>query len=202
MDGSSPGDDQDDAQSVRAIQAALDAGVNWIDTAAIYGHGRAEEVVGQAIKGRRDEVIVATKCGRVGKARVARSASASGARACSPKLTPAYGVCRSTHRPLSGSLARARRGDRRGLGGGGGPCEGRQGALRRRLQLQPRTVERAQPIHPIASLQPPYSMVKREIEAEIVPWCERQPGGHSGVQPDAGRVAHGRVHGRSRGRAR
>jgi len=52
---------QDDADSVRSIQAALDAGVNWIDTAAIYGHGHSEEVVGRAIHGRRDEVIVATK---------------------------------------------------------------------------------------------------------------------------------------------
>ena len=57
--------DQDDDESIRAIQAGLDAGINWIDTAAIYGHGHAEEVVGRAIKGRRDSVIVATKCGRV-----------------------------------------------------------------------------------------------------------------------------------------
>ena len=56
---------QDDAASMRAIQAGLDAGINWIDTAAIYGHGHAEQIVGQAIAGRRDEVIVATKCGRV-----------------------------------------------------------------------------------------------------------------------------------------
>src|SRR5690606_9806929 len=57
--------DQDDNESIRAIQAGLDAGINWIDTAAVYGLGNAERVVGQAIKGRRDSVIVATKCGRV-----------------------------------------------------------------------------------------------------------------------------------------
>ena len=56
---------QDDAESVRAIQAGLDAGINWIDTAAIYGHGHSEETVAKAIAGRRDEVVVATKCGRV-----------------------------------------------------------------------------------------------------------------------------------------
>ena len=56
---------QDDAASVDAIRAGLDAGINWIDTAAIYGHGHAEEIVGQAVKGRRDQVIIATKCGRV-----------------------------------------------------------------------------------------------------------------------------------------
>ena len=56
---------QDDDESVRAIRAGLDAGINWIDTAAIYGHGHSEELVATAIAGRRDEVVVATKCGRV-----------------------------------------------------------------------------------------------------------------------------------------
>lgn len=57
------GKDTDDAESIRAIHAALDAGINLIDTAPAYGWGRSEEVVGRAIKGRRDQVIVATKCG-------------------------------------------------------------------------------------------------------------------------------------------
>src|ERR1041384_4731184 len=57
------GPDPDDRESVRAMQAALDAGVNLIDTAAAYGFGRSEKIVGQAIRGRRDKVIVATKCG-------------------------------------------------------------------------------------------------------------------------------------------
>lgn len=54
---------QDDADSIRAIHAALDAGVNCIDTAPIYGMGHSEEVVGKAIQGRRDKVLIATKCG-------------------------------------------------------------------------------------------------------------------------------------------
>jgi len=54
---------QDDAESVRAIQAGLDAGINCIDTAPIYGMGHSEEVVGEAIRGRRDQVLLATKCG-------------------------------------------------------------------------------------------------------------------------------------------
>lgn len=57
------GQETDDAESVRAIHAALDAGINLIDTAPAYGWGRSEEVVGKAIKGRRDSVILATKCG-------------------------------------------------------------------------------------------------------------------------------------------
>jgi aryl-alcohol dehydrogenase-like predicted oxidoreductase len=57
--------DQDDAASIASVHQALDAGINWIDTAAIYGHGHAEQVVGKAIQDRRDDVLVATKCGRV-----------------------------------------------------------------------------------------------------------------------------------------
>lgn len=57
------GRDTDDAESIRAIHAALDAGINLIDTAPAYGWGRSEEVVGKALKGRRDGVIIATKCG-------------------------------------------------------------------------------------------------------------------------------------------
>ncbi|MBE0542644.1 MAG: aldo/keto reductase [Verrucomicrobia bacterium] len=57
------GQDTDDAESVRTIQAALDLGINLIDTAPAYGWGRSERVVGQALKGRRDQAILATKCG-------------------------------------------------------------------------------------------------------------------------------------------
>ena len=55
--------DVDDEQSLRAIRAALDMGVNYIDTANIYGAGHSEEVVGRAIRGRRDQVVVSTKFG-------------------------------------------------------------------------------------------------------------------------------------------
>jgi methylglyoxal reductase len=53
----------DDAASLRALDAALDHGVNFIDTAPAYGWGHSEEIVGRAIRGRRDQVVVATKCG-------------------------------------------------------------------------------------------------------------------------------------------
>ena len=53
----------DDAASVHAIQAAIDVGMNLLDTAPIYGFGRSEEVVGKAIAGRRDKVVLATKAG-------------------------------------------------------------------------------------------------------------------------------------------
>ncbi|MEP7452784.1 aldo/keto reductase [Phyllobacterium sp. SB3] len=55
----------DENQSISAIQASLDAGVSLIDTAPAYGLGRSEEIVGKALKGRRDKAIIATKCGLV-----------------------------------------------------------------------------------------------------------------------------------------
>src|ERR1039458_1146912 len=56
---------QEDNQSIAAIHAALDAGVNWIDTAAVYGLGHSEEVVGKAIAGRAHRPYVFTKCSLV-----------------------------------------------------------------------------------------------------------------------------------------
>lgn len=55
----------DEAQSIDAIQCSVDEGVTLIDTAPAYGQGRAEEIVGKALRGRRDKVILATKCGLV-----------------------------------------------------------------------------------------------------------------------------------------
>jgi methylglyoxal reductase len=55
----------DEAESIAAIQASLDAGVTLIDTAPAYGLGRSEEIVGKALVGRRDKAVIATKCGLV-----------------------------------------------------------------------------------------------------------------------------------------
>src|SRR5947207_15669730 len=56
---------QDESQAIAAIHASLDLGVNLIDTAAVYGLGRSEEIVGKALRDRRDRALVATKCGLV-----------------------------------------------------------------------------------------------------------------------------------------
>jgi aryl-alcohol dehydrogenase-like predicted oxidoreductase len=67
--GSRPGEwwvnwgPQDDGDSARAIHVAVDGGVNWVDTAPFYGWGKAEEIVGKAIRDRRDKVFIFTKCG-------------------------------------------------------------------------------------------------------------------------------------------
>ena len=56
---------QDDEESIAAIKQALDLGINWIDTAAVYGLGHSEEVVARALKGRSNRPYIFTKCERV-----------------------------------------------------------------------------------------------------------------------------------------
>ena len=59
---------QDRSTAVATVRAALDAGIAWVDTAPFYGWGRAEEIVGEAVRGRRDEVTILTKCGTIRRA--------------------------------------------------------------------------------------------------------------------------------------
>ena len=59
----------DEGKSIAAIHASLDEGISLVDTAPAYGMGLAEEIVGKAIRGRRDKVVLATKCGLVWHAR-------------------------------------------------------------------------------------------------------------------------------------
>lgn len=164
---------QDDVQSVRAIHAALDAGVNWIDTAAIYGHGHAEEVVGQALKGRRHDVVVATKCGRVweGDSReIGKRLTRASVLAEADRSLARLGIdvidLYQVHWPEPdeeieegwGAVAELVKAGKVRFGG---VCN-----------FSVSQLERIQPIHRVTSLQPPYSMLRREIEADLVPWCE------------------------------
>ena len=70
----------DESQAIRALHAAIDAGINLVDTAPIYGRGRSEEVLGKALRGKRHQVILATKCGwsACGKGRFAFDQRAAG----------------------------------------------------------------------------------------------------------------------------
>jgi aryl-alcohol dehydrogenase-like predicted oxidoreductase len=165
---------QDDEESVAAINHALALGVNWIDTAAVYGFGRSEEVVGRAISGLARRPLVFTKCGRV---------EGSGRR-------PVGNLKRdSIMRECEGSLRR--------LGVGAidlyqlhwpqpeedleeawsAMAELREQGLVRHIGASNFNVEQlrlAQAIAPVATLQPKYSLIAREIEAETLPFCERE----------------------------
>ena len=56
---------QDDYQSIRTIEKAIEIGINWIDTAPVYGLGHSEKIVGKAIQNKRDRLFIATKCGQI-----------------------------------------------------------------------------------------------------------------------------------------
>ena len=162
--------DQDDKASIAAIHRALELGVNWIDTAAVYGMGHSEEVVASALKswsGPRPYVF--TKCGLLSDDRgyVYRNLKATSIRReCENSLRrlkvdaiDLYQIQWPTEDLEEGWAEMARlqkEGKVRWIGVSNFDAE----------QLQ-----QAEKIAPVTSLQPPYSLVRREIEAEILPYC-------------------------------
>ncbi|MGW1876035.1 aldo/keto reductase [Streptomyces sp. NPDC001975] len=160
----------DDTESIRTIHRALDLGVTHIDTAEIYGPFHSEEIVGEAIKGRRDDVVVATKFGLVSHA-----GGGPGVVDSSPANVKAA---------VEGSLKRLgtdhidlyyqHRVDR------STPIEETIGALAELVaegkvlhiglsEAGPETIRRAHAVHPVAALQTEYSLWTRDVEAEILP---------------------------------
>jgi aryl-alcohol dehydrogenase-like predicted oxidoreductase len=165
---------QDDRDSVDAIHAALALGVNWIDTAAQYGFGHSEEVVGRAIAGMEPRPFVFTKCGQPE----------------GPGRTTAHSLRRdSIRRELEGSLQR--------LGvdaidlyqlhfpipddeveeGWTTLAELRAEGLVRHIGVSNFDVaqlRRAQAIAPVETLQPQYSLIARDVEDAILPFAEEE----------------------------
>lgn len=163
---------QDDNDSIAAIHRALDLGINWIDTAAVYGLGHSEEVVSRALKSSSHKAYVFTKCSRrwdqsgaiygsLKAASVAEELEAS-LRRLGVETIDLYQV----HWPAPEgeveegweALARLReQGKIRWLGVSNFNVE---------------QMKRVQKIAPITSLQPPYSMLRRGIEEEILPYAQ------------------------------
>jgi aryl-alcohol dehydrogenase-like predicted oxidoreductase len=176
--------DQDDQVSIRSIHAALDAGMNWIDTAAVYGLGHSEEVVAEAIKTYPgDKPYVFTKCERAWTAdrqiiKVLKRDSIF--RECEDSLRrlqvdtiDLYQI----HWPEPdedieegwGALAELQR----------------QGKVRwiGVSNFNASQMKRAAAIAPITSLQPPYSMIRREVEAETLPYVHSNGNGVIAYSP-------------------
>ncbi|MET0405367.1 MAG: aldo/keto reductase [Cystobacter sp.] len=167
---------QDDQQSIRAIQHALDRGINWIDTAAVYGLGHSEEVVARALEGRTNRPYVFTKCGLVWNEQ----------RQESKNIDPD-----SIRRECEASLRRLKvdtidlyqihwppeAGSPKGIEAGWKAMAElqRQGKVRwiGVSNFDAKQLELAHSIAPITSLQPPYSAIHRDIEKDILPFCER-----------------------------
>ena len=162
---------QDDQESIEAIKRAVDLGVNWIDTAAIYGLGHSEEVVGKALKEISPRPFIATKCGlvwdeaknisnRLKRESVRREAEAS-LRRLGVDVIDLYQI----HWPYPDEEIEEGWAEMSRLV--------EEGKVRYIgvSNFNVSQMERIKKIHPIASLQPPYSMLKRGIEAEILPYC-------------------------------
>jgi aryl-alcohol dehydrogenase-like predicted oxidoreductase len=163
--------DQNDAESIRAIHRALDLGVNWIDTAAVYGMGHSEEVVAAALKswvGPRPYVF--TKCGLRWDEHgyVHRDLTAS-----------------SIRKECEDSLRRLRI-DRIDLYQIHWPTDDLEEGWTELAKLQKEgkirwigvsnfdadQIRRAEKIARVTSLQPPYSLIRREVESEVLPYCK------------------------------
>jgi aryl-alcohol dehydrogenase-like predicted oxidoreductase len=170
--------ERDDAESVRVIHRALDLGVTFIDTADLYGPFTNEELVGRALAGRRDEVVLATKVGLVPDMTLYPT---------KVKVTP-NGRPDHIRASIDGSLRRLgtdhvdlyqlHRVDPQV------PIEESWGAMAelvaagkvRHIGLSEATVdhlERASAIHPVATLQSELSLWSRDPLADVLPWCER-----------------------------
>jgi len=165
--------EQDDKTSVAAIHRALELGINWIDTAAVYGMGHSEEIVALALRtwpGPRPYVF--TKCGlrwdeqgyvhRNLKADSIRRECEDSLRRLNVEVIDLYQIHWPTEDLEEGWTAMAQL--------------QKEGKVRW-IGVSNFTVEemrRAQAIAPIASLQPPYSLVRREVEQETLPYCRSE----------------------------
>ena len=162
---------QDDDESIATLRRAMDEGINWIDTAAIYGHGRSEIVVGRALKQMRQKPLIATKCGLCWdkhRERIPRLKAQSIRAECHDSLKrldiesiDLYQIhfCEpdeDIEEAWTEMTRLVEEGKVRHIGVSNFSVE----------QLR-----RIQNIHPVASLQPPYSMLHREVEDELLGYC-------------------------------
>jgi aryl-alcohol dehydrogenase-like predicted oxidoreductase len=160
---------QEDSDSIAAIQRAIDAGINWIDTAAVYGLGHSEEVVARALKSASTKPYVFTKCGMVWdeERKIANSLKhiRSEVEQSLTRLQLDVIDLYQIHWPKPDEELEEAWGVMSDLQ--------REGKVRH-IGASNFTVDqmkRALKIAPIASLQPPYSMLNRAVEAEILPFC-------------------------------
>jgi aryl-alcohol dehydrogenase-like predicted oxidoreductase len=164
---------QDDAESIATIQRAVELGVNWVDTAAVYGLGHSEEIVGRAVRGMSEKPIIATKCSlRWGEDRVIynslkndsiRYETEQSLRRLNVETIDLFQIHWPNPEPDIeegwGEIARLVQ----------------EGKIRYAgvSNFNVSQLQRIQPIHPVASLQPPYSMLRRGVEEGLLEYCRQ-----------------------------
>jgi aryl-alcohol dehydrogenase-like predicted oxidoreductase len=165
---------QDDEDSIATIRRALELGVNWIDTAAVYGLGHSEEVVGRALAGLAERPYVFTKAGRIdaGGGRVGARLTRDSIRAEVEASLRRLGVeaidLYQVHWPDPVEQVEE---------GWSTFAELKEEGLVRHIGVSNFDVEqlrRASAIAPVETLQPPYSLLARDVEAEILPFAGRE----------------------------
>jgi aryl-alcohol dehydrogenase-like predicted oxidoreductase len=174
----------DDAESIATMRRAIDLGVDFLDTADMYGIGRNEELVGRALRGRREQVVLATKFGNVrgpqgeflgvsGRPEYVRGACEASLRRLGVEVIDLYYQHRvDPATPIEdtvGAMAElVRAGKVRYLG---------------LSEAAPATLRRACAVHPIAALQTEYSLWTRDPESEILATCRELKVGFVAYSP-------------------
>jgi len=172
---------QDDKESIAAIRAGLDRGINWIDTAAAYGLGHSETVVGRSLKGLRTRPYIFTKCSLVWGANgeISHNLQASSIRreaeASLQRLHVDAIDLYQIHWPAwKGRPESASRGSIEEAVGEMAKLKA-EGKIRNIgvSNFNAAQMQRAQKVAPIASLQPPYSLLAKDVEASLLPFALR-----------------------------
>jgi aryl-alcohol dehydrogenase-like predicted oxidoreductase len=161
----------DEAESIAAIHRAIDTGMNFLDSSDAYGDGHNEELLGRALKGRRDRVVLATKFGNTrtpdgkpdvdGRPEYVRKACEASLKRLQADVIDLYYIHRiDTRVPIEDTV-----GTMAGLK--------KQGKLRYLglSEAAPATIRRAHATHPIAAVQSEWSLWTRDMEAEVIPTC-------------------------------
>jgi aryl-alcohol dehydrogenase-like predicted oxidoreductase len=165
---------QEDDESISAIHRALDLGVNWIDTAAAYGFGRSEQVVGRALEGLQERPYVFTKCsllegpGRTVEHSLKRDSILREADASLTRLGVDAIDLYQIHWPDPVEDIEE---------GWSALAELKQQGLVRHIGVSNFDVEqlrRIQQLAPVETLQPQYSLIERDVERELLPYVERE----------------------------
>ena len=151
-------DTKDDEGGVRAIHRALDAGITLIDTAEVYGNGKSEELVGRAVRDRRDQAVVATKASRGSPAYLREAVDRSLKHLGLDHIDLYYLHRVDAEVPIEESV--------------GAMAEMVKAGKIRAIGLSeagPATIRRAHATHPIAALQTEYSLLQRDPERDLFP---------------------------------